>query len=66
MGRFGAPTKHLEDPTARTELCCHAGAVVDEPDIVLRVDPDRVSRRLKVEVTADFPDERTVGSELVE
>ena len=66
MRRFGAAAKYLEDLAAWTELCRHARAVVDEPDVVLRVDPDRVSPGFKVEVTADFTDERTVGRKLVE
>ena len=66
MGRLGAAPEDLEHPAAGTQLDGHARAVVDQPDVVVGVDPDGVRPRLRVEVAADLPHERAVGRELVE
>ena len=60
--RFAA--EHERDPAVRVELHHLAGADVDRPDVVLRIDADAVRRVEPVDVLAELADELAILIEL--
>jgi hypothetical protein len=64
--RFVPAAQNQLDLVIRPELHDFIGAVVDEPDVVLSIDPDRVRPGLRVQALSNLFEERTVWIELEE
>src|SRR5712671_4129998 len=59
---FAAEQHH--DPARRIELDDHVRTLVRGPNVVMPVDSDGVGERPRVQVVADFANERAIGAEL--
>ena len=62
--RFPSPPEDQQDATFGTQLDRHVRAVVDDPDVVVRVDTHRVRPGHHVEVLANLPNEAAIRAEL--
>src|SRR5262249_61296625 len=64
LDRFGLPSEKERDASLRIELHHHRGILVDDPEVVLRVDADLRREQESVRALADFARELAGAIEL--
>jgi hypothetical protein len=63
---FGLASEQHDLTALRIELDDHVGHLIDDPDIVLRVDADLIGEHEAIHVMAEFFDETAIAVELEE